>query len=209
MAYVLSFRRDKRKFIEEIKRFLEENPGIKWSQYIPIRDSPIKYLEIGVHKGENIVTVARSYCKHKDSVIYCIDPWEDYDEYFEYKTQQTSIFATFTKNIEPFKEKCKIIRGFSEIEVPNFEDNFFDIVYIDGNHETEYVYKDAVLSLQKVKVGGYIIFDDYELYNWYSVIKGVEMFVTEYKNQIEIIANPTDCLEKYGHCPQFIVKKIA
>jgi len=59
MAYVLSFRRDKRKFIEEIKRFLEENPGIKWSQYIPIRDSPIKYLEIGVHKGENIVTVAR------------------------------------------------------------------------------------------------------------------------------------------------------
>lgn len=207
MSYVLSFR--KNSIINNVKDFLKNNPGIKWSSYIPIQETPIKYLEIGVHKGENIVSVAKSYCKHKDSIIYCLDPWEDYDEYFEYKNKQSSIFNIFEENIKEFQDKCRIIRGFSEIELPKFEDNFFDIIYVDGNHETEYVYKDAVLSLQKVKVGGYIIFDDCLLYIWDSVIKGVEMFLIDHISQLEIIANPTDCLKKYGHSPQFIVRRVS
>ena len=74
MSQVLSFR--KKNTIDKIKGFLKNNPGIKWTSYIPISEHPIKYLEIGVHKGENIVSVANSYCKHKDSIIYCLDPWD-------------------------------------------------------------------------------------------------------------------------------------
>lgn len=65
------------------------------------------------------------------------------------------------------------------------------------------------LSGQEDKVGGYIIFDDCLLYIWDSVIKGVEMFLIDHISQLEIIANPTDCHKKYGHSPQFIVRRVS
>ena len=44
-------------------------------------------------------------------------------------------------NIDKFDVKDKIIinRGYSNIEIPKFQDEYFDIIYIDGNHESEYV----------------------------------------------------------------------
>jgi hypothetical protein len=45
---------------------------------------------------------------------------------------------------------------FQSNEIPKFEDNFFDIIYIDGkNHEPEYVLEDAVLSFRKLKTWYY------------------------------------------------------
>jgi len=37
----------------------------------------------------------------------------------------------------------------------------YDIVYIDGSHVANDVLQDAVLVWQLVKVGGFMIFDDY------------------------------------------------
>lgn len=209
MNYVLSFRKPKVHVHKSISQILIENPGIKWKNYIPLAEHAIQYLEIGCHKGEHVSQIAKSYCIHPDSKIYCIDPWEDYDEYPEYKGAQDTIYNTFLKNIDSCKNKCTIIRGYSHEEIPKFEDNTFDIIYVDGNHETEYVYKDAKLALKTVKIGGYIVFDDYIKDWWESVVKGVDMFLDECKDNIEIIAKPTDCLERFGHCPQVIVKRIS
>jgi hypothetical protein len=77
-------------------------------------------------------------------------------------------------------------RDFSHNVVPTFEDNFFDIAYIDGNHETEFVYKDAVMTFPKVKSGGYIIFDDY---NWVETKAGIDKFVEENKSTLESVLN--------------------
>ena len=95
--------------------------------------------------------------------MYCIDPWEDYNEYPEFKNQQSSIYNAFINNIENSGVKDKIIinRGYSNLEIPKFQDEFFDIIYIDGNHEPEYVLEDAVLSFRKLKKNGIMIFDDY------------------------------------------------
>lgn len=209
MSFVLSFRKPKPIPGMSVDQLLNEQPGVKWTPYIPIENRPINYLEIGCHKGTHVQQIARSYCAHPESKIYCIDPWEDYDEYPEYRDQQETIFKMFQTSIEPHKDKCVVIRGFSEEEVPSFDDEFFDIIYIDGNHETEYVYIDAVLSLQKVKKGGYLVFDDYYAGAWDSVVRGVDMFLRDYKNYIEVVANPTDCLQKYGHSPQVIVRRVS
>ena len=123
----------------------------------------INYLEIGTFYGANIISVAESYGSHPDSRMYCIDPWEDYSEYPEYKGEQPTIYNAFITNIENSGHRDKIIvnRGYSNNEIPKFADNFFDIIYIDGNHEPEYVLEDAVLSFRKLKKGGIMIFDDY------------------------------------------------
>lgn len=95
--------------------------------------------------------------------MYCIDPWEDYNDYPEYKDQQPTIYNTFISNVENSGVKNKIVinRGYSNVELLKFQDDFFDIIYIDGNHEPEYVLEDAVLSFRKLKKNGIMIFDDY------------------------------------------------
>ena len=150
------------------------------------KDRPINYLEIGTFYGANILSVANSYGLHTDSKLYCIDPWEDYNEYPEYKNQQQTIYNAFINNVELSGQKNKIIinRGFSNNLIPTLQDNFFDIIYIDGNHEPEYVLEDAVLSFRKLKIGGIMIFDDYGWGGPDLTQKGIDGFLSGYHKRI-------------------------
>ena len=162
-----------------------------WFSHIDLKNynRPINYLEIGTFYGANILSVAKTYGAHSDSKLYCIDPWEDYAEYPEYKNQQTTIYDTFTRNIENSgsKDKITIHRGFSNSEVPKLQDDFFDIIYIDGNHEPEFVLEDAVLSFRKLKRGGYMIFDDYGWGGPDLTKRGIDGFLTGYHKRIKIL----------------------
>ena len=82
---------------------------------------------------------------------------------------------------EQLWDKVVVHRNFSHNVVPTFEDDFFDIAFIDGNHETEFVYKDGVMTFPKVKPGGVIIFDDYD---WPQTRVGINKFVTEYSSKL-------------------------
>ena len=150
---------------------------------------PINYLEIGAFHGANVISVANSYGAHIDSKLYCIDPWQDYEDYPEYKNEQDTIYGRFLNNIENSgaKEKVIIRRGFSNIEIPKFEDEFFDIIYIDGNHEPEYVLEDAVLSFRKLKKGGIMIFDDYGWGGPDLTQRGIDGFVNGYHKRIKVL----------------------
>jgi predicted O-methyltransferase YrrM len=149
----------------------------------------INYLEIGALHGANIISVAMTYGLHKDSKLYCIDPWEDYNNYPEYKNEQHNNYNIFNENIKNsgFQDKMVINRGYSHKEVPKFEDDFFDIIYIDGNHEPEYVLEDAVCSFRKLKVNGIIIFDDYGWGGPDCVKKGIDAFLSAYSKRIEYL----------------------
>lgn len=156
----------------------------------PYANRPIKYLEIGAHCGVNVVCVAASYAVHPDSEIYAIDPWEDYDEYPEYKNTQQSNYDAFKSNIAKFSglsTKIKELKGYSHEIIPTFPDNFFDIIYVDGNHQPEYVLEDGVLSFRKVKKGGLMIFDDYNYGGLDCTKRGVDAFLTAYRDRIKYI----------------------
>jgi predicted O-methyltransferase YrrM len=155
------------------------------------KDKPINYLEIGAFYGANLISVAQTYGAHHDSKLYCIDPWEDYDEYPEYKNEQPNIYNTFTKNIEQsgLQDKVVVTRGFSNNEIPKFPDDFFDIIYIDGNHEPEYVLEDAVLSFRKLKTGGIMIFDDYGWGGPDLTQKGIDGFLNGYHKRITVLGH--------------------
>lgn len=191
MAYVLSWRRKKETY-EEIDmfqtkgrlRWLRENPGIRWRNMIVEPTNPINYLEIGVFKGETIIDMSKSYCKHPDSKMYCVDPWIDYEEYNEYKGKIETIHDIFVENMnkENLWDRIKVYRDFSHNVVPSLQDDFFDIAFIDGNHETEFVYKDAIMVLPKIKSGGTIIFDDYD---WKETKLGIDTFLNEYSSQLK------------------------
>jgi predicted O-methyltransferase YrrM len=160
-----------------------------WGDFVPLHEfinKPIKYMEIGVHYGANAISVANSYCSHKDSRLYCIDPWSEYPGYEEYSKKKYKIYKIFLLNIltADVVDKVNIFRDLSSNVVKNFEDNFFDIIYIDGNHEPEYILEDAVLSFQKLKTGGYMIFDDY---GWVDASLGIDSFTKSYQKKIKIL----------------------
>jgi hypothetical protein len=148
---------------------------------------PINYLEIGTFYGANLFSVDKTYGEHPESKLHCIDPWEDYDEYPEYKNEQPSIYEAFTANLESSgsKDKITVHRGYSNVVIPTLEDNFFDIIYIDGNHEPEYVLEDAVLSFRKLKKDGIMIFDDYGWGGPDLTQRGIDAFMSGYHKRIE------------------------
>lgn len=163
-----------------------------WFKHVNVNEynnKPINYLEIGAFYGANLLSVSKTYGVHSDSKLYCIDPWEDYNDYSEYKNEQSSIYSSFMMNIENSGVKDKIIinRGFSNIEIPKLEDDFFDIIYIDGNHEPEYVLEDAVLSFRKLKKNGIMIFDDYGWGGPNLTQRGIDGFLSGYHKRIYML----------------------
>jgi hypothetical protein len=50
----------------------------------------------------------------------------------------------------------------------NFPDNYFDFIYIDGDHSLEGVWRDIVVAKRKVKTNGFLVFDDYQLFSHYE-----------------------------------------
>jgi len=177
--------------------FLQNFSGVSyrlannWNEFLNINDynKPINYLEIGAFYGGNLLSVAETFASNPESKLYVIDPWKDYDEYPEYKDQQPKIYETFLKNINTSEHKDKIIinRGYSNKKIPKFNDNFFDLIYIDGNHEPEYVLEDAVLSFSKLKINGILIFDDYGWGGPDLTQRGIDAFTHAYYKKIQVL----------------------
>ena len=171
-----------------------------WFDIIPKISGPVKYLEIGVRYGGNVLTIAHSYCKDDLSEIHCIDPWKNYDEYAEKMVSETydNIYERFLTYIEPYKDKFIIHRGLSSDEVPKFSNNYFDMIYIDGNHDPVYVLEDAIMCFEKLKPGGYMIFDDFD---WHSANEGIYNFCKIKWGQFDILCqkNCQFFIKKHGH----------
>lgn len=114
--------------------------------------------------------------------------WVNLDEWYE--------------NIKLFFEKDKNVflhKGKSVNVLNKFEDEYFDMIYIDGDHSYNGVKSDLDLSFKKVKSGGVICGHDYTKHMFEGVVKAVDEFCEEKKLSINY-------LTKDG-CPTFCIKK--
>lgn len=77
--------------------------------------------------------------------------------------------------------RIKIYRGCSGDVLDKFPDQYFDWVYIDGNHLYEFAKLDLELSLKKTKINGFIMGDDYAEGGWWQggVKKAVDEFIQQ------------------------------
>jgi hypothetical protein len=162
------------------------NISYKWKDVFPVPEGPIKYLEIGVCNGANVCSLMKTYAQHKDSEVHAIDPWFNYDGYVGFLKEQDTNYSRFIHNISRLApqdlQKIFIHRDISQKVVPTFSDEFFDVIYIDGNHEADYVLEDAVLTIRKLKSGGWLIFDDYHSED---VRKGISAFMHTFGSYFE------------------------
>lgn len=102
--------------------------------------------EIGSYKGASSCLFAY-YCKK----VFCID----------YFNKEERYEVIFDENISYFDNIVKI-KSFSLDAVDLFEDNYFDIIYLDASHEYEDVIKDIDTWKPKIKNGGFMSGHDYQ-----------------------------------------------
>jgi len=138
---------------------------------------PVKIIEIGSWVGASAITwgnSVKSYCPHGGSV-FCIDPWAEmwFNPIFhtpaalqqQFFYMENNIFEVFRQNVSASNLSDMIVplRGKSEDILPGQPDDYFDIVYIDGNHWAQSVVQDISLAMPKIREGGIICGDDLEL----------------------------------------------
>jgi len=108
-------------------------------------------VEIGVASGFHASDMLHHLPIEK---LYLIDPYLNYDEYkLSHDFNQCSLGTK--KLLRCFDEKVVFIREMSEDAAGMTPDNL-DFVYIDGNHEYEFVKNDIQLYYPKIKPGGVI-----------------------------------------------------
>ena len=94
-----------------------------------------------------------------------------------------------------------IHKGFSYNILKQFTDQFFDWIYIDGDHSYEVVKNDLLISKNKIKPNGLIMLDDYVNFSHqemiqYGVMRAVNEFCIENNFGIDGITISENIIKK-------------
>ena len=123
--------------------------------------------EIGVWQGEYSEQIIKN---SNPKELYLIDKWdvqelktEAYAEYYRNFTKTEEFVNVYNSVIDKFStyEEVKLIRNDSVLASYDFDDQFFDWVYIDADHSYQGVTNDLNAYYGKVKDGGYICGHDW------------------------------------------------
>ena len=146
--------------------------------------------EIGVCAG---VFAYHCLLINQPSKLYLIDPWEyglqanvELDPTPEKQIIRDGEYKAVYELFAPFPN-VEIIRRKSEDVAVIFPDDFFDYVYIDGEHSYAAVWRDLNNYFSKVKVGGYLIGDDY---GWEGIAAAVQDFLAAHPDELFWLGNP-------------------
>ena len=140
-------------------------------------------VEIGVYRGEH----AESILKELDiKKLYLVDPYKEYSCWMGSKRNIELSEKIMEKRMKKYSEKIKLIKKTSSEAVKEIP-NELDFVYIDGNHEYEYIKEDIELYYPKLKKRGILSGHDFnkiEKGNERNVIQAVNEFAI--KNKLTI-----------------------
>lgn len=151
-------------------------------------------LEIGAMEGMTTKYMCQNMLNEGGRVIV-VDPL--YNFYVEddprYHPEFRGQYQRFLRNTRGLPVELK--RGKSEDELPKLNALRHDFIYVDGNHYAPWPYHDGCWAFAICKVGGYVLFDDYNL--WAQDTKdSIDKFLNEYAGFYEIVQNNYQILIK-------------
>lgn len=155
--------------------------------------------EIGVYTGDysqEILSVVNP------SRLHLIDPWK-YQEDERYATSlygggigkdQANMDSIYNAVRAKFVNEIKsgvvsTHRLPSEQAAALFMDEYFDWVYIDGDHQYECVKRDLENFYPKLKGGGFLICDDYDSRGWWGdgILNAVHGFLLSHRCRVSFV----------------------
>jgi len=156
---------------------------------------PVKVAEVGVERGNNALDMLEHMSIDE---LYLIDHYAPYADYLGGlcpQDIQDKVYQEMYKRVNAFLDKVVFITRDATLASTLFPDEFFDFVYIDGNHDYECVKSDIKTWLPKVKPGGVLGGHDFDTRNVtrQDVAEAVKDFCTE--NPYEFIVFPGEQLQ--------------
>jgi hypothetical protein len=157
---------------------------------------PVIVAEVGVERGTNADDMASNMPNL--GKLFLIDDYMPYTDYlggFCPPEIQAQVYEWMFKRIFRHLDKIVLVTRSSAFAVTLFPDEFFDFVYIDGNHNYESVKQDMGLWLPKVKKGGLMGGHDFDTRNItrQDVAEAVKDFSKE--NNLEYMVFPFEQLQ--------------
>jgi hypothetical protein len=161
--------------------------GIKNRKELPdyIKKSGFKKIcEIGIRRGGNF----HNMLKANPEFAVAIDIWKEdgvlsrNDACFSQEALD-ELYESFCESVKD--RNVKVIRDYSFEAVKQFDDNYFDFVYIDGDHSYEGTKRDIIDWYPKVRKGGILSGHDFgnpgNKRMKFGVTKAVKEFVNNRK----------------------------
>jgi hypothetical protein len=140
-------------------------------------------LDIGVYRGRSLMPQALAHKLFTGGTAFGVDPWstelakekdnvklkEKIDQFLD-ATDFEAIYQDVDRmrKAKGFENNCQLVRKTS-LEAASYfagENIKFDLIHIDGNHDTAPVLQDVALYLPLLKPEGFIVMDDV---SWESV----------------------------------------
>jgi len=150
----------------------------------------LNFLQIGTYTGDCSKWLLDNVLTNQTSTLTDVDTWQGSDEAVHKEMDFSDVESVYDEKVSAYGNVIKY-KGTSESFLSTAEENYFDFIYIDGDHTADAVYKDASLSFRTLKTGGLMAFDDYL---WRHDSKdpqleprmGVDKFLQEYSDKIII-----------------------
>jgi hypothetical protein len=132
---------------------------------LPPQNKNIKILEVGSWIGNGSTIILGEFAKERDGMLYCVDTWTGSSvEKSQSMSQSHDIYGTFEYNIK----SSGLGKHVTPLRMTSFEaseiikDNFFDFIFIDGDHTYEIVKQDILNFSKKLKSNGILCGHDCE-----------------------------------------------
>lgn len=187
LAHILNIPKIEAKRIMNVIAFRRRAIEVSWEAYYTILPQFINNrnykngCEVGVAFGGHSESILRSTEINK---MYCIDPYVDYSGVaaawgIKKKYWQAcwdGLFYYVQDRLSPFGERVEMVRKTADEAAIGIPENSLDFVFIDGDHSYAAVLQDLFNYYDKVRSGGMISGDDYNLP---EVGKAVSEFFTQ------------------------------
>ena len=173
----------------KITKYLFNDSGInKFLEIFLNKSKKNKILEIGCFEGLSSVFFADNFIDNEDSSLTCVDPFLTIDNNDHKEFLQNNEEKNFDFNISICKNKDKItIHKITSDDFFKNNNTFYNLIYIDGNHNPEYIMRDMINSFKFLEKNGIMWMDDYLGGEGIQIKNTMDTFLDNYRGQYELI----------------------
>lgn len=180
LRFFESDRARRQRQVDAIPRFSLQEKHVRGGEILLDRDALIRQMpqagtvaEIGVNEGEFSQRILQQNNPEK---LHRVDVWGS-ERYNDDKAKK--VLQRFDEHIA--RGTVVVNRGLSTTQAVEFDDQYFDWVYLDTTHTYEATLDELYAYGPKVKEAGFIAGHDYKMGNWkaslkYGVIEAVAEF---------------------------------